>query len=103
MHNKPANPTRNRKGDLIIGDIDDHRARVQCPRCGAQSRHPCETVRPGASLLGYHRERGYRHGELLKLGYIKYTLVNESTQRPLVLWRRGTQRPIIRDGYREAH
>ena len=38
--------------------------------------------------------------ELLNLGYIKYTLVNESTQHRLSLWRRRTQRPIIRDGYR---
>ena len=57
-------------------------------------------MRPGASLIGYHRERSYRQRELLKLGYIKYTLVNESTQHPLFLWRRRTQRPIIRDGYR---
>lgn len=96
----PANPTCNRKGDPIIGDVDDYRARDQCPRCGALSRQPCEAVRPGASLVGYHRERGYRQGELLKLGYIKYTLVNESTQHRLFLWRRRTQRPIIRDGYR---
>jgi hypothetical protein len=57
-------------------------------------------VRPGAYLVGYHRERGYRLRELLDLGYIKYTLVNESTQQPLFLWRRRTQRPIIRNGYR---
>ncbi|MGD2214784.1 MULTISPECIES: zinc finger domain-containing protein [Mycobacteriaceae] len=82
--------------------MDDGRASVQCPRCGAPSRRPCETVRPGASLVGYHRERGYRHDELLDLGYIKYTLVNESTQHPLFLWRRRTQRPIIRDGYRQS-
>jgi hypothetical protein len=100
VHNEPANPTRNRKGDLIIGDVDDYLARVQCPRCGALSRHPCEAVRPGAYLVGYHRERGYRPRELLDLGYIKYTLVNESTQQPLFLWRRRTQRPIIRSGYR---
>lgn len=87
----------------IIRDLDDHRAAVQCPRCDAQCRQPCETVRPGARLAGYHRERGYRQDTLLAFGYIKYMLVNESTQRSLVLWRRRTQRPIIRDGYREAH
>jgi hypothetical protein len=57
-------------------------------------------VRPGASLVGYHRERGYGQRELLDRGYIKYALLNESTQLPLFLWRRRTQRPIVREGYR---
>lgn len=93
----------NRKGDLIIGGINDNRALVQCPRCGAQSGQPCESVRAGSSsLVGYHPERGYRPGQLLELGYIKYTLVNESTRHPLFLWRRRTQRPVIRDGYRTS-
>jgi hypothetical protein len=87
------------RGQLIVGDRPDHLARFQCPRCGAATRQPCEALRPGPLLIGYHRERGYRQHELLDLGYIKYTLVNESTQRPLFLWRRPTQRPVIRDGY----
>jgi hypothetical protein len=87
------------RGELIIGDRDDHLARFQCPRCGAASRQPCEALRPGPRLAGYHRERGYRQHDLLDLGYLKYTLINESTQRPLFLWRRPTQRPVIRDGY----
>ena len=40
-----------------------------------------------ASLVGYHRERGYRQDEVLHMGFIAYTLVNESTQHPLLLWR----------------
>jgi len=49
-----------------------------CPRirkCGFFT--PPEVL---ASLVGYHRERGYRQDEVLDMGYIKYTLVNESTQ-----------------------
>jgi hypothetical protein len=101
VRNVPAGRTSigERKGELIIADLHDPRARFQCPRCGAASRQPCEALRPGPRLVGYHRERGYRQHELLGLGYIKYTLVNESTQRPLFLWRRPTQRPVIRDGY----
>lgn len=100
MHNSPARRTGiGERGQLIIGDLHDHLARLQCPRCGAASRQPCEALRPGPLLVGYHRERGYGQRQLLELGYIKYTLVNESTQRPLFLWRRPTQRPVIRDGY----
>jgi hypothetical protein len=101
VHNLPASRARiGEKDELIIGDRDDYLARFQCPRCGADSRQPCEALRPGPRLVGYHRERGYSQHELLDLGYIKYALVNESTRRPLVLWRRPTQRPAIRDGYR---
>jgi hypothetical protein len=100
VHNSPDSRTSiDERGELIIGDLHDHLARFQCPRCGAASRQPCEALRPGPLLVGYHRERSYRQHELLALGYIKYTLVNESTQHPLFLWRRPTQRPVIRDGY----
>lgn len=107
MHNSPARRTGiGKRGELIISDLNDLLARFQCPCCGAASRQPCEALRPCPRLVGYHRERGYRHHELLDLGYLKdtlvnlkYTLVNESTQRPLFLWRRPTQRPVIRDGY----
>jgi hypothetical protein len=99
-HNLPARRTSlGERGELIIGDLHDHLARFQCPRCGAASRQPCEALRPGPRLAGYHRERGYRQHDLLDLGYLKYALINESTQRPLFLWRRPTQRPVIRDGY----
>ncbi|KAB7756802.1 zinc finger domain-containing protein [Mycolicibacterium mucogenicum] len=100
MHNLPAGRTTiGQRGDLIISDGHDHWARFQCPRCGAASRQPCEALRPGPRLAGYHRERAYGQRELLDLGYLKYTLINESTRRSLVLWRRPTQRPVIRDGY----
>ena len=87
------------KEHQIIDDIDDYRASFQCPRCGAPRREPCQTLRPGAHIRGYHHERRYRHRELVDRGYIKYTLINDNTRHPLFLWRRPTQRPIIRDGY----
>ena len=92
------------KEHQIIDDLDDYRASFQCPRCGAPSRVSPRTLpnaAPRSHIRGYHHERRYRHRELLDRGYIKYTLINDNTQHPLFLWRRPTQRPIIRNGYHE--
>ena len=79
----------------------DTRAGAQCPRCGAPKGHLCQTLRHGATIVGYHHERGCSPVELLALGYLKYTLVEASGRYPLFLWRRRSQRAIVRDGYRE--
>ena len=80
--------------------LDDTPASVQCPRCGAPSGAPCASLRDaGTPLAGNHPERGRSQPELLAGGYLKYALVDD-TGRPLFLWRRRTQRAIVRDRHR---
>lgn len=70
---------------------------VACPRCGASLGQPCHSVTVGnVPISKCHRERGRSHLELLADGYVTYALVDDSSRRPVILWRRRTQRPIIR-------
>jgi hypothetical protein len=68
-----------------------------CLRCGASPGQPCHSVTVGNVPISKCRgERGRSNLELLTDGYVKCTLVDDSRRRPLTLWRRRTQRPIIR-------
>lgn len=101
-------PTRSRGGDISRRLPSEDRG---CRTRGYQRllrRAGDHRSVPGARVDGSRVRGGIRRGEgqgeaphMVRdwRGYIKYTLVNESTQRPLFLWRRRTQRPIVRDGY----
>ena len=46
-------------------------------------------------IVKWHRERGRNQLELLTQGYLKYAVVDDSG-RLLILWRRRTQRAVVR-------